>query len=233
MRIVVIGRGKMGNLIKTTAEAAGHEIVGLYDIENKDEVLGEPCDVIMDFSHRDNLQWVSDYAKDKGAAIVYGTTGLTDEHKALLAETAKSVPVFFASNFSLGVAVLKKAVETVAPALKDTFDIEVIEIHHNQKADAPSGTAKTLVEAIDPDNEFEKVYGREGMTGKRKKEIGVHAIRGGSVAGEHQVLFLGKDEEVIFKHKAISRQIFVNGALKAAEFTVGKEPGMYGMEDLL
>ncbi len=232
MQIIIIGRGKMGTLIEKTAAEDGMEVLGLYDIDNKDEVPAA-CDMVLDFSHRDNLSWVLDYCKKTGAGLVYGTTGLTEEHRQELNDASKEIPIFYGSNFSLGVAILRKAVSMITPALKDDFDIEIMEMHHGQKADAPSGTAKMLVEAIDPEGEFERVYGREGMTGKRGKEIGIHALRGGTVAGEHEVLYLGKDEELRFTHKAISRQIFVNGAIKACRFLADKAPGLYGMDDMI
>ena len=121
----------------------------------------------------------------------------------------------------------------VAPALKDSFDIEIVETHHNQKADAPSGTAKMLLKAADPDNEFEHVYGREGITGKRGREIGIHAVRGGTVAGEHSVFFFGEDETLELRHSAASRRIFAAGAVRAAYFVSGRSAGLYDIDDVI
>lgn len=233
MKILIIGQGRMGQLIKKTAEAKGHEVIGLADIFNKDSVIDKKCDVVLDFSHRDNLAWVSYYCKNMKAALVYGTTGLEKEHLDMLDDLSKDVPVFYSSNFSYGVAVMRKLLAMVTPLLKEDFDMEMIETHHNQKADAPSGTAKMLLEAMDPDNEFKKVYGREGMVGKREKEIGVMALRGGTVAGIHEVKFFGDNETIEIKHIANNRQIFVNGAIKAAEFVVNQPAGLYNMDSMM
>ena len=121
----------------------------------------------------------------------------------------------------------------VAPALKDSFDIEITETHHNQKVDAPSGTAKMLLKAVDPDDSFDHVYGREGITGARGREIGIHALRGGTVAGEHSVFFFGQDETLEFRHSAASRRIFAAGAIRAARFVADKPAGLYNMDDVL
>lgn len=233
MKILIIGQGRMGQLIKKTAEAKGHEVIGLADIFNKDSVIDKRSDVVLDFSHRDNLAWVSYYCKNMKAALVYGTTGLEKEHLDMLDDLSKDVPVFYSSNFSYGVAVMRKLLAMVTPLLKEDFDMEMIETHHNQKADAPSGTAKMLLEAMDPDNEFKKVYGREGMVGKREKEIGVMALRGGTVAGIHEVKFFGDNETIEIKHIANNRQIFVNGAIKAAEFVVNQPAGLYNMDSMM
>lgn len=233
MKILIIGQGRMGQLIKKTAEVKGHEVIGLADIFNKDSVIDKKCDAVLDFSHRDNLAWVSYYCKNMKAALVYGTTGLEKEHLDMLDDLSKDVPVFYSSNFSYGVAVMRKLLAMVTPLLKEDFDMEMIETHHNQKADAPSGTAKMLLEAMDPDNEFKKVYGREGMVGKREKEIGVMALRGGTVAGIHEVKFFGDNETIEIKHIANNRQIFVNGAIKAAEFVVNQPAGLYNMDSMM
>ena len=233
MKVLIIGQGRMGQLIKQTAESKGHEVIGLADIFNKDTVIDKKSDVVLDFSHRDNLAWVADYCKKMNAALVYGTTGLEKEHLDLLEELSKEIPVFYSSNFSYGVAVMRKLLSMITPLLKDDYDMEMVETHHNQKADAPSGTAKMLLEAMDPDNEFKKVYGREGMVGKREKEIGVMALRGGTVAGIHEVKFFGDNETIEIKHIANNRQIFVNGAVKAAEFVVNQPAGLYNMDSLM
>ncbi len=233
MKILIIGQGRMGQLIKKTAEVKGHEVIGLADIFNKDSVIDKRSDVVLDFSHRDNLAWVSYYCKNMKAALVYGTTGLEKEHLDMLEDLSKDVPVFYSSNFSYGVAVMRKLLQMVTPLLKEDFDMEMIETHHNQKADAPSGTAKMLLEAMDPNNEFKKVYGREGMVGKREKEIGVMALRGGTVAGIHEVKFFGDNETIEIKHIANNRQIFVNGAIKAAEFVVNQPAGLYNMDSMM
>ena len=233
MKILIGGKGRMGSLIASTAEAAGHTVLGMADAFDKSALEGEAADVVIDFSHRDNLSWIKDYVLANHCALVYGTTGVTEEDKAVLNELAKTVPVFYSSNFSYGVAVLRKLIATAVPLLKDTFDMELVETHHNQKKDAPSGTAKALLEIMNPDGEFTEVYGREGITGARGKEIGVHALRGGTEAGEHSVFFFGDNERITVSHHAANRQIFVNGAIRAAQYLEGKDAGMYNMDDLL
>lgn len=233
MKILIGGKGRMGSLIASTAEAAGHTVLGMADAFDKSALEGEAADVVIDFSHRDNLSWIKDYVLANHCALVYGTTGVTEEDKEVLNELAKTVPVFYSSNFSYGVAVLRKLIATAVPLLKDTFDMELVETHHNQKKDAPSGTAKALLEIMNPDGEFTEVYGREGITGARGKEIGVHALRGGTEAGEHSVFFFGDNERITVSHHAANRQIFVNGAIRAAQYLEGRDAGMYNMDDLL
>ena len=165
---------------------------------------------------------------DSGAeidGIKYKVTGYTAEEKAAVAALGEHAPVVWSANYSLGVAVLARALRLVTAALRPDFDIEVTETHHNRKKDAPSGTAKLLVEALD---------GREGLCGERRPdEIGIHALRGGTVAGTHSVHFFGPDEELEFTHRATSRRIFVLGALKAARALVREPKGFHSLDDLL
>ena len=233
MKVLVIGQGRMGSLIKITSENHGHEVIGMVDITNNESILDKECDVVIDFSHRDNVAWVCDYCKDKQAALVMGTTGLQSEQMDKIKALSHTNPVFFSANYSYGVAVLRKALQMLTPMLENDFDMEMVEKHHNQKADAPSGTALMLLNAMDPDNSYNHVFGREGMIGKRGHEIGVSALRGGTVAGEHTIYYFGQDESITISHSATSRQIFVNGAIKAAEYLVKQNPGYYTMDDLL
>ncbi len=234
MKILIGGNGRMGSLIRATAEQAGHTVIGMADAFDLSALdCGEKADVVIDFSHRDNLPWILDYVKNNHCALVYGTTGLTDEMKQQLAELSETVPVFFSANFSYGVAVLQQILRTAVPLLSGQYDMELVETHHNQKADAPSGTAKALLEIMNPEHAFTEVYGRSGMVGKRGHEIGVHALRGGTEAGEHTVHFFGDNESITITHHATNRQIFVNGAIQAAEFLSDKKAGMYGMDDLI
>lgn len=231
MKIMIVGCGRMGRLIKETAEKKGWEVLAMGD-KNHPEALvehKEEADLLMDFSHRDNLSWILD---NFALPLVEGTTGYEQSHHDLLHEYAKNVPVFFASNYSVGIALLHQMVKMAKRALPD-FDIEIIEKHHNQKADAPSGTALSLLNALDPHNDQPHVFGREGACKRTASEIGIHAIRGGTLPGEHEVLFLGPDEEISLTHRAYSRQIFVDGALRAAAFVCDQKPGLYDMEDLI
>lgn len=229
LKIMIIGNGKMGSLIKETALKLDMEVLGNFDCP--DYSLNP--DVVLDFSHPDNFDGVYKFVSEKKCALVYGTTGLNEEQNSSLHELSKVAPVFYSANFSYGIAVFEQMLKQFAPLLKGDFDMEVVETHHNQKQDAPSGTANMLISALDPENEYKKVYGRQGFVGKRQKEIGVHSLRGGTVAGEHSVFFFGDNETIEIKHSANSRQIFVNGALKAAKFIYNKPAGLYSMKDMM
>ena len=236
MKFILSGKGRMGTLIRETALAAGDECEAAFDIDDIDQLakLGKVADVVIDFSNPASLPEVCSYIKRTGTPLLSGTTCHTPEQKAQLEALSAYAPVLWSANYSLGVAVLYRALRTISDVLKADFDIEVTETHHNQKVDAPSGTAKLLVDAIDPEHVMTPVYGREGNTGKRTKdEIGIHALRGGTVAGTHTVHFFGPDEELEFTHRAASRQIFVNGALHMARILKEQPCGVYDLQALL
>nr|WP_325298920.1 4-hydroxy-tetrahydrodipicolinate reductase [uncultured Dysosmobacter sp.] len=236
MRFLLIGRGKMGRLIEETARAGGDEIAAAFGHDDLDQLakLGKAADVVIDFSRPEALPEICAYVRRTGTPLLSGTTGYTAAQKAQLEALGTAAPVLWSANFSLGVAVLYRALRVVSDVLKPDFDIEITETHHNQKADAPSGTAKLLLDAIDPNHALTPVYGREGNCGRReKREIGVHALRGGTVAGTHTVHFFGPDEELEFTHRAASRQIFVNGALHMARMLPGKANGVYDLQKIL
>ena len=236
MRYILIGRGKMGKLIRETATAAGDEIQAAFGHDDLDRLgqLGKVADVVIDFSRPEALPEIAAYVRRTGTPLLSGTTGYSPRDLELLRSLGTAAPVLWSANFSLGVAVLYRALQTVSGVLKPDFDIEITETHHNQKADAPSGTAKLLVEALDPQHALRPVYGREGNCGKRsREEIGIHALRGGTVAGTHTVHFFGPDEELEFTHRAASRQIFVNGALHMARLLPGKPCGVYDLQKIL
>jgi 4-hydroxy-tetrahydrodipicolinate reductase len=226
----------MGSLIAQTAQAAGDEIAASFGREDLDQLasLGKVADVVIDFSRPETLDAVCAYVRRTGTPLLSGTTGYTAAQKAELEALGTQVPLLWSANYSLGVAVFVRALRAVSDVLKPDFDIEITETHHNQKADAPSGTAKLLLEAIDPQHALTPVYGREGNCGRRRKEeIGVHALRGGTVAGTHTVHFFGPDEEFEITHRAASRQIFVNGALHMARLLPGKATGVYDLQKIL
>lgn len=236
MRLLLIGRGKMGRLIAETARANGDEVAAAFGHDDLEQLakLGKVADVVIDFSRPEALPEVCAYVRRTGTPLLSGTTGYTAAQKAQLEGLGTAAPVLWSANFSLGVAVLYRALQVVSDVLKPDFDVEITETHHNQKADAPSGTAKLLLDAIDPGHALTPVYGREGNCGKReKREIGVHALRGGTVAGTHSVHFFGPDEELEFTHRAASRQIFVNGALHMAHMLPGKANGVYDLQKIL
>ena len=236
MRYILIGRGRMGRLLQETARAAGDEIEAAFGRDDLDRLgkLGKAADVVIDFSRPEALPEIASYVRRTGTPLLSGTTGLSQADHALLESLGAYAPVLWSANYSLGVAVLYRALAVVSGVLKPDFDVELTETHHNQKEDAPSGSAKLLLEAIDPRHEQPLNYGREGNTGRRPKgEIGVHALRGGTVAGTHTVHFFGPDEELEFTHRAASRQIFVNGALHMARLLPGKPNGVYDLQKIL
>ena len=236
MNILIVGRGRMGALLRQTAEAAGDPVVAQVGREDLGqlETLGRVADVVVDFSAPAALEAVLAYVRRTGTAYLSGVTGLTAEQLERLRAAGCAAPVLHSANFSLGIAVFQRVLAQIAPVLKPDFDVEIVETHHNRKADAPSGTAKLLLDAIDPAHELTPVYGREGLCGAREKgEIGVHALRGGTVAGEHTVHFFGLDEELAITHRAASRQIFVSGALHVARLLPALPAGNYDLQKIL
>lgn len=243
MNVAVLGSGAMGNVLaQMIEEKDGFELAGVVEpLEGQTlEALHEDVsangsgsiDVVIDFSHPANLEMLCEYCEAHGCPAVIATTGLDAEHLAKIDALAAKVPVVFSANYSLGINVMKRVIAEITPILEDNFDIEIVEMHHNKKLDAPSGTAKMLLAAADGENKYEHIYGREGMR-KRGHEIGIHTLRGGTVAGEHTVIYAGEDEIIEVKHRAGSKKIFAAGALKAAAFAKNAEVGYYTMEDVL
>lgn len=236
MKIILVGYGKMGRMIEQLALQAGHTVVKSVDIQNLDDLrsIEKIADVIMEFSSSSALSPLCEYVKRTGTALLSGTTSYSAEDIKVFNELGNFAPVLHSANYSLGIAVFKQLLKQISPTLLGSFDVEITETHHNQKADAPSGTAKLLYEAIDPTHEYTPVYGREGLCGKRgTKEIGVHALRGGTVAGTHTVSFFGQDEELSITHRASSRAIFASGAIKAAESLITMPKGAYTLDQVL
>ncbi len=193
------------------------------------------ADVIIDFSHPSNFANILSFAKEKNLPIVVATTGLSPEQKEELVNSAKEIPVFFSANMSLGINLLIKLSQMATKVLEKDFDIEIVEKHHNKKIDAPSGTALAIADAIDDimSDDANYVYERQSVRRQREKnEIGIHAIRGGTIVGEHDVIFAGPDEVITLSHTAASREVFAQGAVKAAMFMNGKPKGFYCMNDL-
>ena len=238
MRAIVCGaNGAMGRLI---CEALGDEVVGRVSIDGENGVpktfdeLGElAADVVIDFSHHTAVASVLDYAKKIGSAAVIGTTGHTEEEKALIHAAAGEIPVFYAGNVSLGIAVLCRLVKEAVRFFPEA-DIEIVEIHHTRKVDAPSGTAHMLfnaVKAVRP-NAWENC-GRSGEGKRTRDEVGVHALRMGNVVGIHEVHINTGTQTLVLKHESGSRAMLADGAVSAAKFMVGKEKGLYDMESIL
>lgn len=203
--------------------------------KNREEFDGE-IDVIIDFSHVNGVREVLDYAAPRAIPVVVATTGSNAEQVAYIKSKAAEIPLFFTYNMSLGINLLAELARKAVAVLGDQYDIEIIEKHHNQKIDAPSGTAIMLANAINEaaNEQYSYVYDRHAYRKKREpKEIGMHAIRGGTIVGEHTILFAGRDETIELTHSAASKEVFAVGAVNAAVFLAGQKPGIYDMKDLL
>lgn len=239
--------GKMGQAVTRAAAdldtvqiSAGYDIntaqKSTYPVYDDLAQVKEPVDVIIDFSHPAMLDSLLDFAAAKNIPVVICTTGLTTEQISRLKYESKQLPIFFSANMSLGVNLLIDLVCRAAKILEDSFDIEIIEKHHNQKLDAPSGTALAIADAISDAVSYptEYVYDRHSVRKKRDKhEIGLHAVRGGTIVGEHDVIFAGTDEVIEIKHSAASKEVFAVGAVRAAIYLQTQKPGLYTMKDLI
>lgn len=246
LKVIVNGSlGKMGKVLtKCVKEDSELELVCGASINNgestdyklysKMEQIEETCDVVIDFSHHSTLDDVLGYCLKNKTPLVIATTGYNKEELQKIEDASKSIPVFHSSNMSLGVNVVLKLVKEATKALKG-FDIEIIEKHHNKKVDAPSGTALMIANAIKevlPDIEYN--YGRYGREAKRNEnEIGIHAVRGGTIVGEHTTIFAGPDDIVEINHLAQSKDIFANGSITAAKYLVKQSAGYYNMDTML
>jgi 4-hydroxy-tetrahydrodipicolinate reductase len=247
-RIIMNGcNGKMGQVItRLAAEDSDAEIVAGFDIRddkentypvftNPEEFDGE-ADVVIDFSHPSSLTGILSFCKKRKLPVIICTTGLSSEQKEEFKEASKEIPVFFSANMSIGINLLIDLAKKAAKLLEGSFDIEIVERHHNQKIDAPSGTALAIADGIDEVLSFpaEYVYDRHSVRRKRKNtEIGISAVRGGTIVGDHEVIFAGNDEVIELSHHAHSKEVFAVGAIKAAKFIKGKAAGMYDMNDLI
>ncbi|MBR5506738.1 MAG: 4-hydroxy-tetrahydrodipicolinate reductase [Clostridia bacterium] len=212
------------------------EMKNSFPVYNNIDSIKEKADVIIDFSHPAMLENIIKYSKATKTPAVIATTGISDSGIKDIDALSKEVAVFRSANMSLGINLLINLVKKAAPLLEGKFDIEIIEKHHNQKIDAPSGTALMLADAVNEslETECEYVYDRHSVRKKRgKTEIGLHAVRGGTIVGEHDVIFAGNDEIIELSHTATSKGVFAEGAIKAAKFLVGKPSGMYDMQNLI
>ncbi len=237
--------GKMGeNLVGVLKDDGGarvvcgvdlHPAAGEIPVYSSFDDVKEKVDVIIDFSSPAALKGELEWAVKNGVPAVLASTGYSAEDLKYIDECSKKIAIFRTANFSVGVNLLVKLVKEAAEALGEQFDIEIIEKHHNRKVDAPSGTALMLADGANAafGGEKEFLYGREGAVGKRKSEIGIHAVRGGTIVGEHDVMFAGEDEIITLSHSARSKRVFAAGAVKAAKWLVGKSSGKYDMNDVL
>jgi len=248
IKIALFGcNGKMGqvisNLLANDEDAKisfGFDInterKNSYPVYDDVEKVSEEADVVIDFSHPALLDSIIKYCKKTKTGAVIATTGLSGEQIEEIEDLSKEVAVFRSANMSLGINLLISLVKKASALLWDKFDIEIIEKHHNQKIDAPSGTALMIADAISDciETNTEYVYDRHSVRKKRNKnEIGLHAVRGGTIVGEHDVIFAGNDEIIEINHKAMSKEIFAVGSIKAAKYIADKKSGMYSMAELI
>jgi 4-hydroxy-tetrahydrodipicolinate reductase len=197
--------------------------------------VNEKIDVVLDFSHPDGLTGLIEYCLQNKIALVVATTGLSQSYFEALKKASEKIPVFQTANMSFGVNLTVELCKNAAKALGKDFDIEIIEKHHNEKKDAPSGTALMIANEINTvlNNSLDFIYERHEKGARKKNEIGIYSLRGGTIPGEHIIIFAGKDEIIEIKHAAMSRRIFAEGAIKAVEFIANKKPGYYNMKNLL
>ena len=239
MKILVYGAGVMAQYVKESIINSNNEFIGFIDplgngnFENFESKKLE-YDAIIDFSHFSLIEDVLNAALLKKVPLVIATTGHTKEQLDSIENASTEVPIIKATNTSFGVTIVNEVVAFATRLLKD-FDIEIIEKHHNRKIDAPSGTAMTLLEKVEEnlDGNYNIVYGRKDYSKRTEKEIGVHAIRGGNIVGEHTVVYAKNDEIIEIKHEALSRKMFSDGAVKAVMYLNGKSAGKYTMKDVL
>ncbi len=255
-RLAVVGaRGRVGSAVVRLASAHGLRVVRAVSRSGVGEDIGvalglgalgalvEPdvaslasggFDAVVDFSSADLFASVAAAAASAGAALVSGTTGLGDAAEGATREASRKVPVLVEPNMSVGVHVLGRLVREAVALLGEGFDVEIVETHHRKKVDAPSGTALRLADVAAKAGAGPRLqHGREGRPGARGREIGLHAVRGGDVIGDHSVHLLGRGERIELVHRATSRDLFAEGALRAAAWLVGKAPGLYALEDVL
>ncbi|MEM0530377.1 4-hydroxy-tetrahydrodipicolinate reductase [Zongyangia sp. HA2173] len=247
-QIILSGcNGKMGHVISDIVMGRDDcTIVAGFDLNTQRQydypVYTKPSeytgsgDVIIDFSHPSLLTSLLDYAEEKKIPIVLATTGYSKAQLEEIHAAAQRLPVFFSANMSLGINLMVELAKKAASVLGGSFDIEIIEKHHNQKIDAPSGTALMIADAVSGvlSEKPQYVYDRHSQRKKRdKNEIGIHAIRGGTIVGEHDIMFAGRDEILTISHTAMSKEVFASGAVNAAVFMCGKAPGLYNMKDMV
>ncbi|EDU39386.1 MULTISPECIES: 4-hydroxy-tetrahydrodipicolinate reductase [Clostridium] len=246
VRVILNGsNGKMGKVICNLAENYSNleivagidkgEATSTFPVFTDIDKCNIEADVILDFSRPDALNGLLNFATSKNMPIIICTTGFSEDQIKLIEETSKKIPVFRSANMSIGINIVNNILKNISAFMYKNFDIEIIEKHHNQKVDAPSGTAillgDTIRDSIKEDTKY--TYGREGSSKRTHDEIGMHAIRGGTIVGEHDVIFAGAGETIEIKHTALSREVFAVGALNACLFMSGKEAGLYNMNNVI
>ena len=243
MKIILIGAcGRMGRAV---AELGGENIVAGVDCKPAEmpfpvyaslEEIAAPADAVIDFSSADGICERLNWCEKHGVPAVLAATGYSEADLHCIDRAARKIALFKTGNLSVGIALLQYLAEKAASFLGEGYEAEIIERHHNQKKDAPSGTALMLADSLEKGfgTAKQRVYGRQGLTGARNRaEIGIHAVRGGNIVGEHEIMFAGEDEIITVSHSARSRRVFATGALRAAEWLIGKPAGLYAMQDLV
>lgn len=239
-KVIITGsKGRMGQaLLGCATRIPDLSVVGQVDAGDDIHDVIDKCDAVIDFSFHDATLPIAKLCSERKKALVIGTTGHADSEKTAITAQSEHIPIVWASNYSTGVNTLFWLTRKAAEILGPSFDLEVVEMHHRMKKDAPSGTATTLLEILGDVRKLQLAealrHGRRGITGERtNSEIGIHAIRGGDVVGDHTVIFAANGERVELTHKAASRETFANGALRAAQWVVKQPPGLYSMQDVL
>ncbi|MCD7723043.1 MAG: 4-hydroxy-tetrahydrodipicolinate reductase [Clostridiales bacterium] len=246
-KIILCGaNGKMGRVIQNVVSLRDDcEIVAGVDVNTVKQSfpvyptlsdVKENADVLIDFTSPVLLPQLLEYSKTNSISVVIATTGYDEKQKQMIFDAAGECPVFFTYNMSIGINLLANLAKKAAAVLGRDFDIEIVEKHHNQKIDAPSGTALMLADAVceEMGSELKYEYDRHSKREKRtKNEIGIHSVRGGTIVGEHEIIFAGRDEIITLSHSARSKEIFAVGAVNAALFMAGKAPGLYSMKDMV
>ena len=239
-KIIITGaKGRMGQaLVACAARIPELEVVGQVDLGDNLGAIISKCDAVIDFSFHSATLDVTKLCAEHKKALVIGTTGHSESEKPAIRNLQSAIPIVWSSNYSTGVNTLFWLTRKAAQILGPGFDMEVVEMHHRMKKDAPSGTATTLLEILADTRKLQLEealrHGRKGITGERTvNEIGIHALRGGDVVGDHTVIFAANGERVELTHKASSRETFANGALRAAQWVVKQKPGLYDMQDVL
>jgi len=242
MKVLVVGsKGKMGNLVFSLLknDLKVEHVYGFDRYENETNDLFNQfdnipnVDILIDFSNPSLLDQLLNYSLKNKVSLVIATTGYTEDEMLKIKQASKLIPVFYSANYSIGIEIITQMLKEVSKSLEEGYDIEIIEQHHKHKVDSPSGTAIHLANSINETLKVKKTIINGHHELRSKDQLAIHSIRGGSVVGEHQVLFMGQDEVIEIKHSAQSRNIFAYGAIKAAKYLMNKENGFYQMKDLI
>lgn len=236
LSILMIGNGTMGNYIKNEIQKQKDMQIAMIINQNNIDTLNNlniPIDLVIDFSHPHFMNWLYPYLHDHQIPYVCGTTGHTKHQLERIVDLSQYIPIMKQANFSYGITIIQELLNQLLPMIKDKYDIEIVERHHKQKKDIPSGTAKMFASTLNSNHSYHERYGEIEKENDCQKEIGIHSIREGNSAGEHCIYFYGNDEIIEIKHTALSRKIFANGAIQAAYFLVNQKPGLYQMKDLI